>query len=100
MNITSLEYVSEKVDGALSFRVKSNEYFIPVTGNIDIEAEIAKLTTELIYTQGFLKSVQSKLANEKFVAGAPEKVLANERQKEADALSKIATLKQSLAGLK
>ncbi|WP_338407832.1 valine--tRNA ligase [uncultured Flavobacterium sp.] len=99
-NITSLEYVSEKVDGALSFRVKSNEYFIPVTGNIDIEAEIAKLTTELIYTQGFLKSVQSKLANEKFVAGAPEKVLANERQKEADALSKIATLKQSLAGLK
>ena len=99
-NITSLEYVSEKVDGALSFRVKSNEYFIPVTGNIDIEAEIAKLTTELIYTQGFLKSVQSKLANEKFVAGAPEKVLANERQKEADALSKIATLEQSLAGLK
>ena len=99
-NITSLEYVSEKVDGALSFRVKSNEYFIPITGNIDVEAEIEKLTTELIYTQGFLKSVQNKLSNEKFVSGAPEKVLANERQKQADALAKIATLEQSLAGLK
>lgn len=99
-NISALEYVSEKVDGALSFRVKSNEYFIPITGNIDVEAEIAKLTAELEYTQGFLKSVQNKLSNEKFVNGAPEKVLANERQKEADALSKIATIEQSLAGLK
>ena len=99
-NITSLEYVSDKVDGALSFRVKSNEYFIPITGNIDVEAEIAKLTTELEYTQGFLKSVQNKLSNEKFVNGAPEKVLANERQKEADALAKIATIEQSLAGLR
>ncbi|MBX9806288.1 MAG: class I tRNA ligase family protein, partial [Flavobacteriaceae bacterium] len=99
-NITSLEYVSDKVDDALSFRVKSNEYFIPITGNIDVAAEIEKLTAELLYTQGFLKSVQSKLSNEKFVNGAPEKVLANERQKEADALAKIATLEQSLAGLK
>ena len=99
-NISSLEYVSDKVDGALSFRVKSNEYFIPITGNIDVAAEIEKITAELIYTQGFLKSVQNKLSNEKFVNGAPEKVLANERQKEADALAKIATLEQSLAGLK
>ena len=99
-NITALEYVSDKVEGALSFRVKSNEYFIPITGNIDVEAEIAKLTAELVYTQGFLKSVQNKLANEKFVAGAPEKVLANERQQEADALAKITTIEQSLAGLK
>ena len=99
-NLTSLEYVSDKVDGALSFRIKSNEYFIPITGNIDVAAEIEKLTAELLYTQGFLKSVQNKLSNEKFVNGAPEKVLANERQKEADALAKIATLEQSLAGLK
>jgi valyl-tRNA synthetase len=99
-NITSLEYVSDKVEGALSFRVKSNEYFIPITGNINLEEEIAKLTAELVYTQGFLESVQNKLANEKFVAGAPEKVLANERQKEADALSKIETIEHSLAGLK
>ena len=88
------------MDGALSFRVKSKQYFIPITANIDVVAEIEKLTAELIYTQGFLKSVQNKLSNEKFVNGAPEKVLANERQKEADALSKIATLEQSLAGLK
>ena len=100
-NISAFEYVSAKVDGALSFRVKSNEYFIPISGgNIDVEAEIAKLTAELVYTQGFLKSVQAKLSNEKFVGGAPEKVLANERQKEADALAKIATIEQSIAGLK
>jgi valyl-tRNA synthetase len=99
-NISSLEYVTEKVDGALSFRVKSNEYFIPITGNINVEEEIAKLTEELIYIQGFLKSVQAKLSNEKFVNGAPEKVLANEKQKEADALAKIATIEHSLASLK
>ncbi len=80
--------------------MKSNEYFIPITGNIDVEAEIAKLTEELNYIKGFLKSVQGKFSNEKFVNGAPEKVLANERQKEADALAKIATIEQSLAGLK
>lgn len=99
-NVASLEYVTEKVDGALSYRVKSNEYFIPITGNIDVEAEIAKLTEELNYTKGFLKSVQGKLSNEKFVAGAPEQVIANERKKEADALAKIATIEQSIAGLK
>ena len=99
-NITSLNYVSDKVDGALSYRVKSNEYFIPITGNIDVASEIAKLTEELNYTKGFLKSVQGKLSNEKFVNGAPEKVLEMERKKEADALAKIATIEQSLAGLK
>jgi valyl-tRNA synthetase len=99
-NVSLLEYVTEKVDGALSYRVKSNEYFIPITGNIDIDAEIAKLTEELNYTKGFLKSVQGKLSNEKFVAGAPEQVIANERKKEADALAKIATIEQSLVSLK
>ncbi|MFY7988809.1 MAG: class I tRNA ligase family protein, partial [Flavobacterium sp.] len=99
-NVTTLEYVSDKVDGALSYRVKSNEYFIPITGNIDVEAEVAKLTEELNYTKGFLRSVQGKLSNEKFVAGAPEQVIANERKKEADALAKIAMIEQSLAGLK
>ncbi|HOZ75161.1 MAG TPA: valine--tRNA ligase [Flavobacterium sp.] len=99
-NIAALEYVSDKVDGALSFRVKSNEYFIPITGAIDVEQEIAKLTEELKYTQGFLKSVQAKLSNEKFVGGAPEKVLEMERKKEADALAKIATIEQSVKSLK
>ena len=98
-NISRLEYVAEKVDGALSFRVNSNEYFIPISGNIDVAAEIAKLTEELNYINGFLKSVQVKLSNEKFVANAKAEVIENERKKEADALAKIETIKNSLAGL-
>jgi valyl-tRNA synthetase len=98
-NISAYDYINEKINGALSFRVRSNEYFIPVTGAVNIEEEIAKLNEELAYTKGFLKSVQAKLSNEKFVNGAPEKVLEMERKKEADALSKIATIEQSLASL-
>ncbi|EMQ94471.1 Valyl-tRNA synthetase [Xanthomarina gelatinilytica] len=98
-NLESIEYTNEAVDGALTFRVKSNEYFIPIAGAINVEEEIKKLTDELNYTEGFLKSVQKKLANERFVAGAPEQVIANERNKEADALAKIETLKASLASL-
>lgn len=99
-NITALEYVSEAVNGALTFRAKSNEYFVPISGAINVEEEIAKLSEELKYNQGFLKSVQVKLSNEKFVNNAPEKVLEIERKKEADALSKIATIEQSLASLR
>lgn len=98
-NINVLEYVSEAVDGALTFRVKSNEYFIPISGAINVEEEIKKLTEELNYTEGFLKSVQKKLSNERFVSGAPEQVVASEKKKEADALAKIETLKASLASL-
>lgn len=98
-NISSLDYTDTKVDGALTFRVKSNEYFVPMSGAINVEEEIEKLTEELNYTEGFLKSVQKKLANERFVNNAPEQVVANERKKEADALAKIETLKASLASL-
>lgn len=98
-NISAIEYVSEKVSGALSYRVKSNEYFIPIAGNIDVAAEVAKLTEELNYIQGFLKSVQVKLSNEKFVANAKPEIIENERKKEADALAKIATIQESLDGL-
>ncbi len=99
-NISELYYISEALDGALTFRVKSNEYFVPIAGAIDVEEEIAKITEELNYTRGFLKSVQKKLGNEKFVKGAPEKVVAMERTKEADALAKIETLEASLASLR
>ncbi|HZW63958.1 MAG TPA: valine--tRNA ligase [Flavobacteriaceae bacterium] len=99
-NIESMEYVNKALEGALTFRVKSNEYFIPVSGNVDLETEINKLTEELAYTEGFLKSVQKKLANERFVSNAPEQVVAVEKQKEADALAKIETIKASLAALK
>lgn len=98
-NIENLAYVNEQVDGALSFRVKSNEYFIPVGGTIDVEAEIKKLQEELAYTEGFLNSVRKKLSNERFVTGAPEQVVAIEKQKEADALAKIETIKASLQSL-
>jgi valyl-tRNA synthetase len=98
-NISSLTYVSEKVEGALSYRVKSNEYFIPMEADINVEEEKVKLLEELKYTEGFLQSVQKKLSNERFINSAPEQVIANERNKEADALAKIETIKASLASL-
>lgn len=99
-NIASLEYITEKINGALTFRAKSSEYFVPVAGAVNVEEEIAKLTEELNYNRGFLKSVQAKLSNEKFTGSAPEKVVAMEKQKEADALSKIAMIEQSLESLR
>ena len=98
-NISNLETVSEPLEGALTFRVKSNEYFIPIDGAINIDEEIKKLTEELNYTEGFLKSVQKKLSNERFVNNAPEQVVASEKKKEADALSKIDTITASLKSL-
>ncbi|GLU42441.1 valine--tRNA ligase [Allomuricauda sp. NBRC 101325] len=99
-NLSKLETVDASLDGALTFRVKSNEYFIPISGAIDVEAEIAKITEELNYTKGFLKSVEKKLSNERFVNNAPEQVVAVERKKAADAEAKIETLEKSLASLK
>ncbi|WP_435624987.1 valine--tRNA ligase [Flagellimonas sp.] len=98
-NISALEMVDSGLEGALSFRVKSNEYFVPIGGAIDVEAEIKKITEELNYTKGFLQSVQKKLGNERFVNNAPEKVVAIERKKAADAEAKIETLEKSLASL-
>jgi len=98
-NLESINYVTDAVESALTFRVKSNEYFIPMSGTINVEEEVKKLTDELNYTQGFLKSVQKKLSNERFVNNAPDQVIASERKKEADALAKIETLKASLMSL-
>ena len=80
--------------------MKSNEYFIPANDTIDVVAELSKLEQELKYTEGFLKSVQKKLSNERFVSGAPEQVVASEKKKEADAIAKIETLKERLKNLK
>ncbi len=98
-NVSNLEYVDHQVEGSLSYRVKSNEYFIPIEGAIDVEAEKGKIQEELKYTEGFLKSVQKKLSNERFVGNAPEAVVAVEKAKQADAEAKIQMLKASLAGL-
>lgn len=98
-NLSVLEYVSDKVSNANSFLVAGNEYFIPFGDAIDLDAEREKLSTELEYAKGFLQSVQRKLENEKFVSGAPEQVIAIERKKESDTLSKIAILEEKIASL-
>ena len=98
-NSAKVSYINAPLDGALTFRVKSNEYFVPMEGAIDIEAEIVKIKEELKYTKGFLISVQKKLSNERFVNNAPENVIAIERKKQADAEAKIETLEKSLASM-
>ena len=99
-NVSTISYVEKAIEGAISFRVKANEYFIPILDKINVEEEIKKLETELHYAEGFLKSVRAKLSNEKFVNSAPAQVVENERKKEADTLAKIETLTQSLNKLK
>jgi valyl-tRNA synthetase len=99
-NLSQLEYVTEKVANANSFLVNSNEYYIPFGETIDVEAEKKKIEEELDYTKGFLQSVQKKLQNEKFMAGAPEQVVTMERKKEADALSTISILEEKLVSMK
>jgi valyl-tRNA synthetase len=91
------ETISDQTGGA--FRANGLEFFIPLEGKIDVEKERLKLQEELKYANGFLLSVQKKLANERFVSNAPDQVLANERKKEADALEKIEVIEKSLAAL-
>jgi valyl-tRNA synthetase len=98
-NLTGIQTVQSKVEGALSFRVGSLEYFIPMGEAHDVEGEREKLQEELTYIEGFLAGVRKKLSNERFVNNAPEQVVAMERKKEADALAKIETLKSSLNNL-
>ena len=98
-NLTTLEYVSEKIGNAYSFVQDGSEYFVPFTEDIDIVAEIIKMEEELNYTRGFLTSVQKKLSNEKFVNSAPEAVVGAERKKENDALDKIKILEAKISAL-
>lgn len=95
-NLSSLVTQSEKPQNAYSFIVKGIEYFIPFEDMIDMEAEKTKLQEELSYTEGFLKSVQVKLTNERFMASAPPKVVEIERNKEKDALHKISLLTEQI----
>lgn len=99
-NLSVFEYVTDKMQQANSFIVEGVEYFIPFGDTVDVDSEIKKMEEELGYTKGFLKSVQGKLSNERFVAGAPAQVLDLERKKEADALGKIQLLEEKLASLK
>lgn len=97
--VASIDLVEEKPAGAVSFLVRTQEYFIPLGDRIDREAEREKLEKELQYTEGFLASVRKKLSNERFVNSAPAAVVEMERKKEADALSKIETIRQALQAL-
>ena len=99
-NLTSVERVDEKDATAAAFIVKTTQYFVPLGGLIDVEAERKKMSEELTYLEGFLASVMKKLSNERFVSSAPEKVVANERAKKADAEAKIAAIKERLEQLK
>jgi valyl-tRNA synthetase len=99
-NINELGYADEKMPDSLSFIIRNTEFYIPITQNIDIAAEVAKLEEELNYTKGFLRSVNAKLGNEKFVSGAPEKVVAAERKKKSDAEERIHVLEEQIKGFK
>lgn len=99
-NIETIEEVSQKVDGTVSFMVQTSEFYVPFGSNIDVEAEIEKLTADRNYLEGFLASVMKKLTNEKFVNGAPAAVVENERKKQADAEAKIKAIDEQLKALK
>ena len=98
-NLSAIEPISEKDAAAVAFLVKTTQYFVPLAGMLDTEAERRKLAEDLTYYEGFLASVRKKLQNERFVQNAPEMVVANERAKEADAEAKIAALKAQIEAL-
>ncbi|MBL6950852.1 MAG: valine--tRNA ligase [Bacteroidales bacterium] len=97
--IEELSYVREKQPGTVSFIVRTTEFYIPLTSQVNLEEEIQKLQDELKYTRGFLASVAKKLKNEKFVRNAPEKVVTSERKKHSDAEARIRVLEEKLKEL-
>jgi valyl-tRNA synthetase len=99
-NLKSINVVTEKDATASAFMVGTDEFAVPVGDMIDVEAEIAKMEAQLQHLEGFLAGVKKKLSNERFVANAPEAVVALERKKQSDSEEKIAALKESIAALK
>jgi len=99
-NLSELSFVSEKQEGAASFMVGTTEYFIPLTGKLDVEGERTRIQEEIVYHRGFLINVMKKLENERFVKNAPASVLELERKKKSDAESKIKSLEEALKSLR
>ncbi|MFZ4522455.1 MAG: valine--tRNA ligase [Bacteroidales bacterium] len=99
-NISDLAYVSEKVDGSVSFIVGSTEFFIPLTEKIDVAEELKRLEEELAYTTGFLAKVMQKLSNASFVNNAPAAVVDAERRKQDDAAARIRVVEEQIKGLR
>ena len=98
-NLSSIESTATPDDTAVSFRISTTEYAVPMGSLIDKDAEIAKMREELAYQEKFLKSVEAKLGNPNFVSKAPEKIIAIERKKQSDAKEKIAMLTESIEKL-
>ena len=99
-NLSAISEVSEKNPTASAFIVKTTQYFVPMSENINVEEEIAKLEKDLAYYEGFLRTVMGKLSNERFVANAPAAVVENERNKQRDAEAKLAAIRERIAALK
>ena len=99
-NLSEIATVNEKDPAAASSMVGTTEFNIPLLDNMDVDAEIAKLTKELDYLRGFKASVEKKLSNERFVNNAPAAVVDAERKKLSDATSKITTIEETIAALK
>ena len=99
-NLSAINSVAAKAEGAAAFMVGTTEYAVPLGNLINVEEELKKLEADLKYQEGFLQSVLKKLSNEKFVSKAPANVIEMERKKQADAETKIAALKESIAALK
>ncbi len=99
-NLSGISVVAEKDATAAAFMVGTDEFAVPLGDKIDVSAEIEKQEAQLKHLEGFLAGINKKLANEKFVAHAPEAVVAMERKKQKDSEEKIAALKESLASLK
>jgi valyl-tRNA synthetase len=98
-NTSAISFVTEKPQGASGFLAGTDEFFVALTQSLDVEAERERLVKEIEYLQGFLKAVDGKLSNERFVQNAKADIVENERRKKADAEAKIAILNQSLAEL-
>ena len=99
-NVDTLIYVKSEVKEAISFRVKTNTYYIPLSSEVNVNDEIIKLESELNYNIGFLNSVDKKLSNKRFAENAPESVIEIEKKKKTDAMAKIDLLKESIKKLK
>ena len=99
-NINIFTYVDGEINDAISFRVKTNTYFIPTSTKFNAQEEIKKIKNELDYNVGFLNSVEKKLSNKRFVDNAPENVIEIEKKKKSDTMAKIQLLRESLDKLK
>ena len=99
-NIDKVEVVKEKSADTAQFMVGTDEYAVPIGNLVDVEAEIKKQEAQLAHLEGFLAGIKKKLSNERFVANAPEAVVALERKKQSDSEEKIAALKASIEELK